>query len=161
MQGLSGYTFEGDVVAGALKFHLTGAFNAPNRLSEAVTPAGAAATKIVVIGDRSFQLNPGSSSWTASPASSPSTVAADPRGAFSAIALAGSVTSEGTRYSFAVTGRAASSLIRGATQVTGFATLQTGKIVRLSYHSDTPAVSVDLVYAAFNSAPPVTPPAGG
>jgi hypothetical protein len=153
MQELNSYTFEGDVVAAAVKFHIAGAFNAPNRVSETVTPEGGAATKIVVIGDKSYQLKPGSSNWTAAGG-----LAADPRRAFTAVAHSDSMSSAADQYSFRISGQAAASLVQGSTRVTGAARVQAGRIVGLSYRSDTPAISVDLTYAAFNTAPPVTPP---
>jgi hypothetical protein len=157
MQGLNSYTFEGDVAADAFKFHIAGTFNAPNRLSETVTPEGTSPTKIVVIGDRSYQLNPGTSKWTAGPGSGRG-AATDPRAAFSALAQAAPLSATADRYSFRVTGQAASSLVQGSIDVRGTATVQAGRIVSLSYASENPAVSVDLAYAAFNTAPAVTPP---
>jgi hypothetical protein len=157
MQGLHSYTFEGDIAADTLKFHFAGTFNAPNRLSETVTPEGGSATKIVVLGDRSYQLNPGSSKWTAGPASG-RLAATDPRAAFGALAQAEVLSASAERYSFRVTGQAASSLVQGSIDVRGTATVQAGRIVSLSYASENPAVSVDLAYAAFNTAPAVTPP---
>jgi hypothetical protein len=157
MQGMNSYTFEGDVAADPVKFHIMGAFNAPDRLSETVTPEGGGATKIVVIGDRSFQLNPGSSTWTAGPGSTGGR-ATDPRAAFGALAQAEAASTAAERYSFRITGQAASSLVQGAVEVRGTATVRAGRIVALSYASDRPAVTVDLAYAAFNAAPLVTPP---
>lgn len=157
MQGLSSYTFEGDVAADALKFHVAGSFNAPNRLAETVTPEGATPTKIVVIGNRSYQLNPGSSTWTVGPGAGRG-AATDPRTAFNALAQASPLSETGDRYSFRVSGQAASSLVLGSADVRGTATVRAGRIVALSYASETPAVSVDLTYAAFNTAPVVTPP---
>jgi hypothetical protein len=157
MQGLNSYTFEGDIAADALKFHFAGTFNAPNRLSETVTPEGGSATKIVVVGDRSYQLNPGGSKWTAGPASGRGP-ATDPRAAFGALAQAEVLSASADRYSFRVTGQAASSLVQGSIDVRGTATIQAGRIVTLSYASEQPAVSVEFSYAAFNNAPQVTPP---
>jgi hypothetical protein len=157
MQGLNSYTFEGDVAADALKFHVAGTFNAPNRLAETVTPEGAPPTKLVVIGDRSFQLNPGSSKWTAGPGSGGG-AATDPRAAFGALVQGALLSAAADHYSFRVTGQAASSLVRGSTDVRGTATVQAGRIVALSYASEAPAVTVDLTYASFNTAPQVTPP---
>jgi hypothetical protein len=157
MQGLSSYTFEGNVAAETLKFHIVGAFNAPNRLSETVTPEGGSATKIVVIGDRSFQLSPGSSKWTAGP-NSGGGPATDPRAAFGALTNSEALSAAGERYGFRVTSKAASSFVLGSIDVRGAATVQGGRIVALSYASEKPAVAVDLIYAAFNAAPVVTPP---
>jgi len=158
MQSLNSYTFEGDVAADAFKFHIAGTFNAPNRLSETITPEGAGATKIVVIGDRSYQLNPGSSKWTAGPAPSGGP-ATDPRAAFGALSQAELLSpATADRYAFRVTGQVASSLILGSAEVRGTATVQGGRIVTLAYASEKPAVSVDLIYAALNTAPVVTPP---
>jgi hypothetical protein len=157
MQALNSYTFEGDVAADAFKFHIVGTFNAPNRLSETITSEGAGATKIVVIGDRSYQQNPGSSQWIAGPGS-PGGPAADPRAAFGAVAQAEVLSAAADRYAFRVTGQVASSLILGSAEVRGTATLEGGRIVTLSYANENPAVSVGLSYAAFNSAPLVTPP---
>jgi hypothetical protein len=158
MQGLNSYSFEGNVAADALKFHFAGAFNAPNRLSQTVTPEGGSATKIVVIGDRSYQLNPGSSKWTAGPAPSGGGRVTDPRAAFGALAKAEALSAAGDRYAFRITGQAAASLVLGSTDVRGTATVQGGRIVALSYASEKPAVTVELTYAAFNTAPVVTPP---
>jgi hypothetical protein len=157
MQGLNSYTFEGDLAADALKFHFAGTFNAPNRVSETVTPEGGSSTKIVVIGDRSYQLNPGSSKWTAGAASARGP-ATDPRAAFGALAGAEVLSASADHYSFRVTGPAASSLVQGSIDVRGTAAIQAGRIVTLSYASEQPAVSVDFIYAAFNNAPQVTPP---
>jgi hypothetical protein len=157
MRGLNSYTFEGDVAADAFKFHIAGTFNAPNRLSETITSEGAGATKIVVIGDRSYQLNPESSKWTAGPGSAGG-AAADPRTAFGALAKAEALPGAADRYAFRLTGQVASSLVLGSADVRGTATLQGGRIVTLAYASENPAVSVALTYAAFNSAPAVTPP---
>jgi hypothetical protein len=157
MQGLNSYTFEADVAVDALKFHIAGAFNAPNRLAETITPEGAPAIKIVVIGDRSYQLNPGSSTWTVGPGSAGG-AATDPRKPFGALAQAEALSAAGDRYAFRITGQAASTLVQGSADVRGTATVQGSRIVALSYASEKPAVTVDLAYAAFNAAPVVTPP---
>ncbi len=159
MQSLSGYTFEGDVTAGALKFHISGAFNAPNRVSATITPTGAAPTKWIVIGTRAYELKAGSSTWTVAPTGTSGGLATDPRGAFTALSQAQQVSSAADGYTFTVSGPASGTLVQGSSTVTGTAKLQAGRIVGLSYRSDNPAVSVALVYGAFNSAPSITPPA--
>jgi len=162
MQSVASYRFTGNVVAGGQTLHLTGTFNAPDKVDETVVAGSAGSVRLVLLGSQVLELDPSTGEWNTA-AGAPGG-GADLRQAFVALAGATKVTGagSGSGYSFELDGAAAQSLVSGAAApVTGTVTVQGGRITNLAFRSATPPISVQLHYSGFGTAPRVTqPPAG-
>ena len=158
MRIVTTFEFTAKVVTGAQQAQISGEFASPHNLHE-TAQIGAQTVELIRVGNKTYTRTAANTPWTLSSGSA-SSAPADPRAAFAVLESAGDVTLAGSTYSFTLTGSAAAALIQGAGTVTGTATLAGGRISALSYKATTPAVSVDLTYSKFNSAPAITLPSG-
>jgi hypothetical protein len=158
MRAVTSFHFTAKVVTGSQQTQISGEFAVPNNLHE-IAQIGSQYVELIRLGSKTVTRFAPNTAWTASTAAGPS-AATDPRAAFAALESAGQVTMSGSTYAFTLSGAAAVSLVQGATNVKGTATLTGGRIATLNYQSTTPPVSVDLAYSSFNSAAPITLPPG-
>ena len=157
MEGSSSYRFAGAVNAGGHTVNLSGEFSAPDRLHETITVAGAAPVERIVIGTAAYQRT--GTTWQAAPGTA---TASDPRSTFAALALATTVSQQGSVYSFTLAGAAAGSLVSGGTTsgpVTGTVTVSNDRITDLAFRSAAAAgTTVHFTYSDIGTAPPVVAP---
>jgi hypothetical protein len=154
MQHEASYRFAGDVVTGAQKAHLAGAFRAPDRVQQTVTTSFGA-VEVVLIGKQAFRRPTATGPWERINGAA----AGDPRLAFAELATATAIRTAPEAFTFKLTGDAAAALVGRAATVTGTARVADGRVAELHYTADgAPAVTVDIAYSGFGAGPPITAP---
>lgn len=169
MHSATSFRFDASVEVAQTPTHVTGEFQAPDRLHETATAARGVPVEFVFVGTRAFVKDPTKGVWRSRLSTAPG--AADPRAAFDVLNQAEAIHIEGGEYRFTLTGAAAASIARsaGATvtpaTVTGSAVLAGPSLSRLDLDvAGTTPIHMTITYRDVGAAPPVEQPtvaAGG
>jgi hypothetical protein len=156
MKATSGFHFVAEVRLAHSTVHVEGAYLAPDRLQETVTPVGGTPTELLFVGDRRFFRD--ATGWHAS--SEPTGAESDPRAAFEVLNAATVVGSQNGSYDFSVTGAPARRLGGQDTKtVTGTVVVTKGVVASLTYSGDgTQPPKVTVSYTDVGSQPSITVP---
>jgi len=164
MEAARGYRFSGGVKVGPAATHLTGEFQAPDRVHETVTTTGGTSVELIMAGGRAFVHDRSTGRWSKVSRSQAVPAPSDPRKAFAVLEQATGVTGNGAVYSFSLPAQAAVQLAQfpssGSVNSSGEATLLGATISHLTlrFVGSDRTVEVYLSYSDVGTAPPVTEP---
>lgn len=165
MQEVTGYRFDAIVGDAPVQIQLVGEFQAPDRLHETITIAGAPSGAVVFIGADAFVQDPATGTWENRVENTATAVATDLRSAFTALTNAEGVTRRATTYSFEIPAADARGLVGSDVTgvVEGSAVIEGGLVTTLVYRATVGGrpVEVRVTYTDIGSAPPVEEPVTG
>lgn len=160
MSDASGYTFDATLVAGSNAVTVSGDFQAPNRIQQAVTKTGTDAVTMVLDGGTVYVKSPTTGTWSSQAATSNTSV--DLRSTFGALSDPQGLSVNGDTSTFTLTESAAKELAGPDATGTATVTATAGPVglTQLRYVASLKGqlVTVTINYSNVNAAPAVTVP---
>jgi hypothetical protein len=164
MQNASGYRFAASITTAGATTTVSGEFQAPDRVHEAITPSTGSVVEAVFIAGKAYVKNPATGKWTQTAQTAASASAGDPRTAFAVLQQVTDVVANATGYDFDLPTAAAAKLVqagggKGPTGAHGRVVLSAQGIAHLEFHVlGTPSATTSIDYRDIGGAPSVTQP---